>query len=62
MAAELARKLVAVMFTDMVGYTELLLSDERNAVEKRVGVLGTPSSRRTRLTAARSCSASATAA
>jgi len=35
MAAELARKLVAVMFTDMVGYTDLLLSDEGDAVEKR---------------------------
>ncbi len=35
MAAELARKLVAVMFTDMVGYTALLLSDEGDAVEKR---------------------------
>ena len=35
MAAELARELVAVMFTDMVGYTALLLSDEVDAVEKR---------------------------
>jgi class 3 adenylate cyclase len=35
MATVLARELVAVMFTDMVGHTALLLSDERDAVEKR---------------------------
>lgn len=29
------RRLVAVMFTDMVGYTVLIESDEQAAVEKR---------------------------
>jgi predicted ATPase/class 3 adenylate cyclase len=34
-SANLERRLVAVMFTDMVGYTALLQADERSAVEKR---------------------------
>jgi class 3 adenylate cyclase len=32
---ELDRRLVAVMFTDMVGYTALFQADERNALDKR---------------------------
>ena len=35
MSANLERRLVAVMFTDMVGYTALLQADEQSAVEKR---------------------------
>jgi predicted ATPase/class 3 adenylate cyclase len=34
-SANLERRLVAVMFTDMVGYTALLQADEQSAVEKR---------------------------
>jgi class 3 adenylate cyclase len=35
MSSELQRRLVAVMFTDVVGYTALMQADERRAVEKR---------------------------
>ncbi len=35
MDEELERRLVAVMFTDMAGYTALMQADERSAVEKR---------------------------
>ncbi len=35
MAAESERRLVAVMFTDMVGYTALMQADEKTAVAKR---------------------------
>jgi len=35
MAAASARRLVAVMFTDMAGYTALMQANERRAVEKR---------------------------
>jgi class 3 adenylate cyclase len=58
---QLDRRLVAVVFTDMVGYTALLQTDERSALEKR-----DPTGRRwsgtTTRSAARSCSDSATAA
>src|SRR3954447_3066264 len=33
--SELDRRLVAVVFTDMVGYTALMQLDERSAVERR---------------------------
>ncbi len=35
MTEPLDRRLVAVVFTDMVGYTALLQADERTALEKR---------------------------
>ena len=35
MSEEFERRLVAVMFTDVVGYTALMQVDERRAVEKR---------------------------
>jgi class 3 adenylate cyclase len=35
MTERLDRRLVAVMFTDMVGYTALLQADERLGVDKR---------------------------
>jgi adenylate cyclase len=35
MAAQAERRLVAVMFTDMVGYTALMQADEKTAVERR---------------------------
>ena len=35
MEAALDRRLVAVMFTDMVGYTALLEADEQTAIDKR---------------------------
>jgi predicted ATPase/class 3 adenylate cyclase len=35
MGEEFERRLVAVMFTDVVGYTALMQADERSAVEKR---------------------------
>ena len=35
MGGSLDRRLVAIMFTDMVGYTTLLQADERQGVDRR---------------------------
>ncbi len=40
MKQELDRRLVAIMFTDMVGYTALIEMDERGAIEKRDRYVG----------------------
>jgi adenylate cyclase len=57
----LDRRLVAVVFTDMVGYTALLQADERTALEKRDCYWATLE-RHHDASEGRSCSGSATAA
>ena len=60
MTEPLDRRLVAVVFTDMVGYTTLLQADERTALEKRDRYWAALSGTTTR-PRGRSCSGSATA-
>ena len=62
MSTELDRRLVAVMFTDMVGYTALMQADERAAIDKRDRYMARARDATTTPSAGRSSSDSATAA